>query len=202
MAPGAHRKRKTNNGLDSLVGRPWILPGPPAFPIPTSMLVALLGLLVGAAAASPQPPAARHNFHVSYGRMAVQGRSATLQVRFFKDDLEKTLAAAAGRPTFSLAPTEAVEAAFSRYLGAHFVVTAEGRAVAGRVVASGEENDMWWYRVQYDAPSDFRSLHLRNTLLFDTFDDQRNIVRLMFFPGEKVETLYFTGGSDAYTVRF
>ena len=164
-------------------------------------LIALL-LLAAPGVPSAAPAASSHNFHVSYGRMAVQGRSATLQVRFFRDDLEETLKAAIGARTYRMDATADVDRHFLAYLNRHLVVTAGGTPVPGRIVGSGEENDMWWYRVQYDAPSELRTFSIRNTLLFDTFDDQRNIFKVMHFPGEQIETLYFTAGAEVFTVRF
>ncbi len=166
-------------------------------------LVAFALLALPGASVLPAPPAAAaHNFHVSYGRMAVQGQSATLQVRFFRDDLEEALKAATGAGSYRVEATPAVDAVFLAYLRKHLVVTAGGQVLEARVVGSGEENDMWWYRLQYSAPSELRTFSIRNTLLFDAFDDQRNIFKVMYFPGEQVETLYFTEGADRFTVRF
>lgn len=158
-------------------------------------------LLIPLLGAHPAAPVA-HDFHVSYGRLAVQGRSATLQVRFFRDDLEETLRAMTGARTYRMDASPEVDGQFMRYFNQHLVLTAAGTVVAGRVTASGEENDMWWYRIQYQAPAELTRFSVRNTLLFDTFDDQRNIFKVMHFPDGAVETLYFTRGAEAFTVRF
>ncbi len=166
------------------------------------LLLCAFALFALPASAPAPPPAAAHNFHVSYGKMAVQGRAATLMVRFFRDDLEKTLADATGAPSYDMKADTDVETQFLAYFQQHLVIEAGGVALVPRIIGSGEQEKMWWYRLRYDAPVELATFTVRNTLLFDTFEDQRNIVNVMRFPEEKTETLYFTDGAEAFTVRF
>jgi hypothetical protein len=69
------------------------------------------------------------------------------------------------------------------------------------VSASGEERDaggyaMRWYVVELDAARPVTRLALRNTLMFDLFRDQQNIVTVLRMPGERRTTLFFAAGED------
>jgi hypothetical protein len=68
-------------------------------------------------------------------------------------------------------------------------------------VASGEDIEgaevVWWYAFQYVAPEDAGSqLDMRNRLMFEVYEDQKNIVKIQHFPSEKQETYYLTPESD------
>ena len=72
----------------------------------------------------------------------------------------------------------------------------------GVVVASGEEEDMWWYTTRFEAPAPIRAIQLRHTMLFDVFSDQHNLVKVRHFPGEDTRTLYFARGEEVNAVSF
>jgi hypothetical protein len=50
--------------------------------------------------------------------------------------------------------------------------------------------------VELDAPRPVARLALRNTLMFDVFRDQQNIVTVLRMPGERRTTLFFAAGED------
>ena len=147
------------------------------------------------------PPVAAHNLHVTYGRMAVEGGVAVLVVRFFRDDLEAALRRGGLPANVPVGATPAVERVFTAYLNRHLTVQADRRTLVGRVVGSGEDGEMWFYRVEYRAPAPIRALALRNRLLFDVYDDQKHLFKVSFFPSGQEESLYFIAGSDRFTVR-
>lgn len=163
-------------------------------------LLFLLLPLLAAFHPAPETSARRHDVHVSNGRMAVEGNVALVQVRLFKDDLTQALTGLAGRAV-TLAPTPEMDALATRYLNRHLLVNAGGRVLVGRIVGSEEDDDMWAYQVEYRATAPIRSLVLTNTLLFDLYDDQRNLFRVMFFPSEKTEAFYFVRGAERYEIR-
>jgi hypothetical protein len=167
------------------------------------LLIAILCAATAPPAVLAAPPIvlfSRHDVHVSNGRMAVEGTTALAQVRMFKDDLAQALSNLAGRD-ITLAATPEVAALATRYINRRLIVNAGGRVLVGRIVGSSEEADMWAYQIEYQAPTPIRSLILTNTLLFDLFDDQRNLFRVMFFPSERTESFYFVKGADEYRMQ-
>ncbi|HEX9885448.1 MAG TPA: DUF6702 family protein [Longimicrobiales bacterium] len=141
-----------------------------------------------------------HDLHVTYGDLGVEGSVAVLRVRVFKDDLEGALAAHAGRPSVTMEADPVTDALFLAYLRDHYAMEVGGRTLTGRILESGEDSldrePVWWYAVRFDAPEPIRAGRIRNTLLFERFGDQRNLVKLVHFPDETSRTFYFGHGEE------
>lgn len=156
---------------------------------------------------SPGPaPDERHDFHVSYGRMAVEGSSIAVRFRFFADDLEKTIRAFTADDESVITDDPASWVSFDAYLRGAFHLVADGDTLGGAIIGSGEDvmdkEPVRWFLVQYTAAGTIRRVDLVNRLLFDTFDDQKNIVQFRHFPSEKNGSLYFTPDRPVYDLRF
>ena len=75
------------------------------------------------------------------------------------------------------------------------------RRVLGPI--AGEEPEMWWYTVRFEAPAPIRQLSLRNGVLFDLFDDQRNMTKVLHVASEKEFAYYFVeDDAKPQTMRF
>ena len=149
---------------------------------------------------------APHKFHVSYARVAVEGAVAVARVRFFKDDLGTTLAAASGATSEALVVTPAQDSLFQAYFNEQFVFVADEIPLAGNIIGSGEEvlgqESMWWYMMEFEASSPIEHLQLTNTLLFGEFEDQKNIVQIQHFPSEASWSLYFVDDAHSFELDF
>lgn len=143
-----------------------------------------------------------HNLHVSHGRMAVEANVVTLQIRFFDHDLENALKQYHGSDDLRLATDAASDNAFLEYFGVHFALSISGDTLHPKLVGSGEGPDIWWYEVQFCHSGPITSLQISNTLLFDLFGDQKNVIALTRFPEGKRESLYFVRGSAEYELSF
>lgn len=173
------------------------------------MLISLLSFLSVWAVSSPAATpgsVAMHDFHVSYGHLAVEGEVAVLRVRFFKDDLEEVLALFSEEEGFRLEADPFVDGLFMKYFDERFDLAIDGSEVPGRVIGSGEDaidrEPVWWYMLQFDAPAPITSLRIRNSLLLDHFADQKNILKAVRFPDETQKTFYFAAGEEAFDVTF
>ena len=147
-----------------------------------------------------------HKFHVSYGRMAVEDNMAMLQIRLFKDDLELALREKFSEPEFALAVDPHADSLFTAYFNEVFILKQDEVAVPGHIVSSGEDEmagePMWWYMVRFDAPTTLHTFTVRDVVLFDLFDDQKNIFKVRHFPSEKEFSYYFTDGAEEYRISF
>jgi hypothetical protein len=159
-----------------------------------------------------RPPAARvlegppHDLHASYGNLGVEGAVAILQVRIFQDDLEEALRRFHGRESFRLEVTPEVDGFFLSYLARKFLLEVGGKALEGQIVGSGDDaldrEPVWWYQVRYTAPEPIRSARITNTLLFEIFDDQSNVLRVVRFPEETRRAYYFAPGEETIQIEF
>ncbi len=176
---------------------------------PAWLILAALGVAMprppALAGPGDRPPGAPHEFHVTYGRMGVEGSIIQVRLRFFADDLALALERFSGETEVSLAPDPRTDSLVTRYLGARFQVRAGGEPVGedpleGRIVASGEESDgtqqLWWYVLEYEAPVKVEHVRVDARVLLELFEDQRNILRIVYFPSGSERTFYLTDGSS------
>lgn len=168
--------------------------------------VLLTGVLPLSATEKPAPEPVVHDFHISYGRVAVEDRVVVFRVRFFKDDLEEALRMYHKTPALMLAVSPAVDAQFAAYFNDRLVLETGGERLAGHIIGSGEEMEgkepMWWYAMQYEAPAHIEKLTIKNQLLLELFDDQKNIVKVRHFPDDRQQSYYFDDDTIEHTVSF
>lgn len=150
------------------------------------LTVALAVVALGAA--SPR----RHDVHVTHTRLVLDGSHAIARIRWFRDDLERAL----GRP---LGQTAESRAALSAYLATQFRIRADGIALNCRIEDDAADEDpngeaVWWALIQCDAARDIRALGITNTLLFEQFRDQQNLVTVIKSPEDERRSLYFQPG--------
>ncbi len=173
--------------------------------------IALLGLYASAAGTGPAPPVvAAHPLHLSTAQLVVEDGALYLRIRMFKDDLEEALAAREGVELFTLSPTPESDAAFLAYLGAMLSIQADGVELSAAVISSGVDLEagqgdatVWWYLLEYRTDAPARAITILDTVLYDRFDDQRNIVRVLHSASGRQRTLYFAApDDDPITVEF
>jgi hypothetical protein len=135
--------------------------------------------------------AAPHNTHISHTRVVIEGPVVLARVRMFRDDLEKAV-----KVKVNDAP--ASKAAVEKYVTQHLIVRADGTVLTAEVVDQGPDLDgdqpIWWALLQWKAARPVVALGLKVHVLFDTFEDQQNLVVVTRQPGDDRRTLYFQGG--------
>lgn len=114
-----------------------------------------------------------HDFHVSYCKMAVEGRSVVCRIKLFKDDLESALARFQKQDDFHFQATPLHEKVFLDYLNAHFLLELNGRRAEPLILSTGEDGATWWAELQFTSTDLPQSLSLKNTLLFELFDGSK-----------------------------
>lgn len=175
----------------------------------THLVVVAASLLLagpgGGAPAPGSPPP--HDLHIAYADLAVEGAVVAGRIRFFEDDLERAVGPLVGATAVDLAPGPEADVLVMRYLARGLrLVDGTGVELEPRLVTSGRDEldrePVWWVTVQYRAAQPVVELRVRNTLLFEVFGDQRNIMKFVRFPDERQKTFYFAPGEDEQTVRF
>jgi hypothetical protein len=164
----------------------------------TAFLSFLLAVIVGG-----ENP---HDLHASYGNLGVEGATAVLQLRIFQNDLEEALGRAGGGEALRMEATPDMDALFLRYFTANFILEVDGVPLQGRILGSGADDldreSVWWYQVAYDAPAPIQEARITNTLLFELFDDQSNVLRAARFPDGNRKAYYFAAGEETVEVKF
>lgn len=155
---------------------------------------------------APGSAAPVHDLHVAYADIAVEGRVVAGRLRFFKDDLERALGPYLDVDAVALAPGPEADALVLRYLQDRLnLATPEGE-LSPTILRSGEDlldrEPVWWVVVQYESESPVREVVVRNTLLTELFDDQRNVMKFVHFPDGTPRTFYFARGEEERRIRF
>ena len=141
--------------------------------------------------------AALHDVHVSHTRLVLEGKTIVLRVRLFHDDLQQALRVAAGQPELRLTAEAPAESLFATYFAKRVRLELDGSPVQLRVSGAGLEQDaaaqqVVWYILEGEVAAAPRRLVVLDGLLFETFDDQQNIVQILELPADQRRTLYFT----------
>lgn len=156
-------------------------------------------------AVAPAPAPAPHDLHIVYGDFGVEGRTIAGRLRFFKHDLERALGGLLRADAVALTPGPEGEALVLRYLEGRFRITIDGTEVQPEVLESGEDEmdrePAFYIVLRYRAPSDVVDFSVRNTLLFELHEDQRNVFKVIRFPEETPAEVYFTHDEPERRVR-
>jgi hypothetical protein len=153
-------------------------------------------------------PLPTHDIHLSHTRIVVDGTKLRARIRLFQDDLELVLRRHTRRPDLTAAHRPSLDSAFASYLREKVALTSAGERLSSRITASGPDpqpadSPMWVFDVELSAERPISALTLRFELMFEQFDDQRNIVIVVREGGAQRQSLYFApGGSREQTVTF
>ena len=180
-----------------------------SFPVIRVAVLPFLAVLLTGSGAAPDvssPDDVAHPLHLSTTQLAVDTTTVWLRIRMFKDDLELALGVRAGLDSLSLEPSAVHDSLFAEYFNEGFGLRLNGTEVVGVIESSGEDvasgvGDlrMWWYQVRFDGTEPIRSIEIRNEILYEQFEDQRNIVRVLHVPTDMQKTLYFAAPDGGWS---
>jgi len=173
-----------------------------------TLLACSLLLFIGARP-TPDPTnrgLSAHPFRLSVADVGVTGSTLEVRIRFFWDDLQFAVMESTSDMEFELAQDDEVDGIVEQYINDMLVFDAGGGTpVQGVLLERGVEEApridevMWWYRLEYRLPASVERIHIRNRLLFNMFEDQRNLVNLKTRSGRE-RTYYFTWDEDGISV--
>ena len=147
-----------------------------------------------------------HPFRLSVADVGVDGSFLDVRIRFFWDDLQLAVMESTSDMEFELAETREVDEVVEQYINDMLTIDAEGTLLQGTVLERGIQDArnpdevMWWYRLEYPLDPSVDRIHVRNRVLFNMFEDQRNLVHLKTRSGRE-RTYYFSWDEDNVTLR-
>ena len=134
-----------------------------------------------------------HDFHVSQCEIEYrpEEQSITMVMHLFIDDLELALEASGDDATYLCTGKEREDAneLISKYINSNFQCRIDGKPIQFNFLGKEASDDLmavWCYIEALHIP-DFQEIDLENRVLFDMFDDQKNIVSFEYRgrPGKK-----------------
>lgn len=135
-------------------------------------------------AATTPAASASHPFRLSVADAEVAGDTLRARIRFFWDDLELAMMEHTSDMAFRLQETPRVDSIVFRYIDQMLAIEVGGQRLAATFQDRGIDDAtlidevMWWYRLEYRLPTGAERIAIRNRLLFNLFEDQRNVVHL------------------------
>lgn len=170
-----------------------------SFSFPSLRREIVLGFVVLLSLASAGATTPAHPLHTTLTELSYTPANGVVQVsiRVFTDDFGE---AVARRPQPRAASGKAPPNPALAYLGASFgIVGRNGKRVPLQWCGEKKTGDVLWICLRGSAPAGLRGGSVTNTLMFDLFEDQINIVQATY-DGRK-QSLLFTRGDGAKRLR-
>ena len=142
-----------------------------------------------------------HPFHTSITNCEYNAQSQGLEIsiRVFTEDLELAI----GEPIQNIKPTASIEqdSAIVTYLKNHIAFKADKLELKTIYLGRETEYDITYLYMEIPTfPHTAKKFEIRQTILFDQFEDQSNILHLQL--GEESKSLFYVAGETFKTVLF
>ena len=123
-----------------------------------------------------------HKYYVSTSLFDFNKDSASLQItlKVFKDDFIKLISHKYGLDLENKLKSDSrkIKSKISEYLLSNLIIHFDDKK-QGLIYLGYEENDeMFTFYLELENLSSFSSVRLQNTILFDLFDEQQNVIHL------------------------
>ncbi len=145
-----------------------------------------------------------HPFHVSITELIYKEESKTIQImhKVYVDDFEQTLNKnyQVNLDILALSNTQSIDSLVEDYLAENFAVVIDGKSYEINYLGSElEDNVLWCYQEIYKVRKP-RAFDITNSIMFDEFDDQSNLVHTTV--NKKLKTLRMVGRKKTQKVIF
>lgn len=166
----------------------------------------LLFSFLNPASICPTNDAEAHEFHISKCVIECNAEAKAIQVslHIFIDDLEEALRQQGADKLFICTEKESKKAEkyLNRYLQRHFVLIVNNEQVAYEFIGKEISDDLAavWCYLEFKDISAIKSIELKNDLLMEVYDDQRNIISLS--ANDREEYMMFDKGNATKTINF
>ncbi len=145
-----------------------------------------------------------HKYYISMTKIKYvqEERSVQVTMRFFIDDLEKTLNNRF-KKEFNLATKEELKEAdkfLNLYIHQKFGVVINKQKVEYTYLGKEYENDVVFLYMEGVDIDDISSIEVKNSMLMESFEEQQNYIKL--FMNDQVKTMVLTRPNDKEMLKF
>ena len=148
-----------------------------------------------------------HEFHISKCLIEFNEKEKALQftLHLFIDDLEEALKLQGADKLFICTEKEAetAEDYIYKYLQQKLSISLEGKEVGYTFIGKEMSEDMVavWCYLEIENVENIHQLHVKNSILLEAFDDQKNIISIIG-PNKKKGYLLFNNAKNEETLEF
>ena len=147
---------------------------------------------------------AAHKFYVSVTEIEYNQKVQSLQIitRVFVDDFENVLRARYNDDIRLGARSESsgAEEYMKKYLVQKLAIELDGRPVELKYLGKEYENDMILFYIEAPEVNKFESITVRNTILMDLFEEQKNLVHVEL--NGRTKSLVLVSGDEENVIKF
>ncbi|MEP6700020.1 MAG: DUF6702 family protein [Bacteroidota bacterium] len=162
------------------------------------LFIPLLAVLL--TSARPVPP---HPFHVSVVEIEhnITDKSLEISCKIFTDDFEKVLAETYKTKVDLINPPNKVtmDSLVKKYILSHLSVKVNGKPCLLKYVGFENESEAAYGYFEIENISSVTKIELTNTILFDRFDDQMNIMHVKVNGNRKSTKLNYPDKEAAFS---
>jgi hypothetical protein len=148
---------------------------------------------------------AAHPFYLGVTHFKLNSKSNTLEtsVKLFTNDFETSLKKLNGKTVDLIngSNKEEINKLINKYLQAHLIIKVNEKNAAFDYIGYEIEKDVTWIYVEYKKIKSLKSLSIENTLLYDSFDKQTNIIRVETTAGEQNSKISFPEKSVKFAFK-
>lgn len=145
-----------------------------------------------------------HKYYLSLTQIDYNEKSKALQVTMnvFIDDFELTMNNTFNKQFNLNTKNELVDSEkfFNQYLQEHFKIKLEGQPISFNYIGRKYEGDVVFFYLEFEDVTDVKSIEIENTVLFEYFADQKNLIKLKI-KGE-FDSLLLTKGKRKGLLNF
>lgn len=137
-----------------------------------------------------------HPFYLGVTQFKLNAKTRTLEtsVKLFTNDFETALKKLNDNKAVDLingSNKEEINKLINKYLQQHLNIKLNGKSATFDYLGFEIEKDVTWVYVEYKKVKSIKTLDIENSLLYDSFDQQTNIIRLETAAGEQNSKLSF-----------
>jgi hypothetical protein len=137
-----------------------------------------------------------HPFYLGVTHFKHNAKTNTLEtsVKLFTNDFETALKKLNNNTTVDLingSNKDEINKLINKYLQQHLSTKVNGKTAAFDYIGFEIEKDVAWVYIEYTKVKSLKTLEVENTLLYDSFDKQTNIIRLETAAGEQNSKISF-----------
>lgn len=146
-----------------------------------------------------------HPFYLGVTHFKLNAKTAKLEtsVKLFVNDFETALKKFNNNTKVDLingSNKDEISALINKYLQQHLNIKVNGKTTAFDYIGFEIEKDVAWIYVEYKNVKSIKTLDVENTLLYDSFDKQTNIIRLETAAGEQNTKVSFPEKSAKFSL--
>ncbi len=116
-----------------------------------------------------------HKYYVSVTEIYLKKNSAEIIIRTFPDDMERAI-----KELYQIKPDDKqFQKYLYLYINEHFQLATDNKAIEYQILGTTQEDSFLIILIKANLPKKYKTFQIKNNILTDIYDDQKNIVHFI-----------------------